>query len=83
MAPGPEVQGPPTKSMTRAPRRGRARSRREVATERAQPVQRAVRLSDGTGQGSFRRSSRMDSSVRLHSETGRRKRWRTLDPGGS
>mmetsp|Transcript_4346 Transcript_4346/g.9356 ORF Transcript_4346/g.9356 Transcript_4346/m.9356 type:complete len:242 (-) Transcript_4346:429-1154(-) len=83
IAPGPLVQGPPTNIITLAPRRGNARSRREVATLSAQPVHRATRLSLGTGQGSLRRSSSMDSKVMEHSETGRRKRRRTLEPGVS
>mmetsp|Transcript_22693 Transcript_22693/g.50469 ORF Transcript_22693/g.50469 Transcript_22693/m.50469 type:complete len:242 (+) Transcript_22693:1540-2265(+) len=83
MAPGPLVHGPPTNIMTLAPRRGRARSRSDVATEKAQPVHRATRLSLATGQGSFLRSSRIDSSVMLHSLTGRRKRRRTCCPGVS
>mmetsp|Transcript_12844 Transcript_12844/g.30030 ORF Transcript_12844/g.30030 Transcript_12844/m.30030 type:complete len:223 (-) Transcript_12844:498-1166(-) len=79
--PGPDVHGPPVKSMTREPFRGTARCKSDTATLSAEPVARAGRLSVGTGQGSLRMSSRMDSTTNEHSETGRRNRLRICSAG--
>mmetsp|Transcript_22037 Transcript_22037/g.67659 ORF Transcript_22037/g.67659 Transcript_22037/m.67659 type:complete len:224 (+) Transcript_22037:1388-2059(+) len=69
MTPGPDVAGPEMNAMMRAPRCGADVSMRPTATDSAAPVQRAWRLSDGTGHGSRARSDRIDSSVKLHSST--------------
>ena len=57
ICPGPSVQGPPVKSITRAPVLGTDVSSSATAAEMAAPVQRFARLAGSIGHGSMRRSA--------------------------